>query len=198
VNAWAREKSWFDLTGLQPVGLRVSYVGPSEIAAMTTRSMLVLLIGLVGLGFAGCGHRQGDVPQPPTNQNWAILSKSDRGVKQFEGVWEPSESDVPALIQGVRKYLEELRKTASPHERADVADVVAAWDEYVCQVVGYTKDGKKLVRLNFVRIRRGDEEEFKDWRHRYIDVLDGGSDFWRIKYDTKAKRFFDFEVNGVA
>jgi hypothetical protein len=163
---------------------------------MTTRNMLLRLGALVGLAFVGCGHRQGDVPQPAVNQNWAILSKSD--LNGFEGVWEPSESDVPALIQGARKYLEELRKTASPHKRAQLAEVLAAWDEYVCQVVGHTKDGKKLIRLNFLRIRRGEEETFKNWRNKYTVVDDGGSYFWRIEYDTKAKRFFDLEVNCVA
>jgi hypothetical protein len=149
------------------------------------------------------------VPQKPPaapiakeNPVWVILTKtdlSDKRTNEFQGIWQPSESDIPHILQEARAHLEKLKKTSSEYERGRIATILSGWDKSACQVVGHVKDGKKLVHLNFFpKDFPKDDEDCSGWQHRYIVVFDGGADFWQIDYDNEAKVFLDFWSNGDA
>ena len=161
----------------------------------TMKSIPVLLSVLAAAIFASCSRedkvapralddqnrstRQAAPQKPPVvpsvqeNQNWAILAKTDF----FQGIWQPSESVVSHAIHDARQYLEKLKKTtSSDDERKKIGEILAGWDKYLCQVVGHTKNGKKLIHLNFFPKRTIAEDLGKDWRRRYIMVDDGGAE----------------------
>ena len=140
------------------------------------------------------------------NQNWVILTEADlfgdEYAENLEGIWQPSESEVVRAIRDVRPYLRGLQKTVangakpSPESiEGRIGEILANWDKYLCQAVGHTKDGKKLIHLNFFR---PEEYDPLPWRNHYYFVFDGGASFWRIEYDCGTNTFLDFETNGDA
>jgi hypothetical protein len=189
---------------------------------MTAKNIPILLFALAGAIFASCSHEgtvaprahekrntgtSQAIPRKPSvatpaeeNRNWAILNEPDmRGIPfplQLQGIWQPSESDVARVIQEARRHLEKLKKTApTDYERRRTADILARWDEYLCQVIGHTEQGKRLVLLNFLSKEEVSQMRGSDWRHRYILIIDGGSAFWQIEYDFGTKEFSRFHVN---
>jgi hypothetical protein len=159
---------------------------------MNRKNMVVSLPVLISMVFASCARDNPSQPKAPADRNWVILAEAplDAGLE----VWRPTESDVPRIIQDIRPYLEKERKTTdSDSMKEEIGKILAQWDQYACQVVGITRDGKKLVHFNFFP-----KDEFGDWRRHYIEVNDGGADFWRIEYDCKTTSFLNFVSNGYA
>jgi hypothetical protein len=126
----------------------------------------------------------------------------------FQGVWQPSQSEVRAAIQRAREHMvaeraeaERTRKDGRGNgERGYSEEILAKWDKYVCQAVGHRKGGRKLIHLNFLP-----RDEFSNpgqdpttWRHHYVVVFDGGTDFWQCDYDCDTHECLNFEANGVA
>lgn len=150
--------------------------------------------------------------------NWVILPEKadpdDYRVTLFYGRWQPDKKDMPALIDAVYKYLwlyqvpnddkadwpEEDRRDYHRFEQWSLNQVLINRPIYACQVVGYEKDGRKRIHLNFfpkneITSRKpGTTEPW--WHFRYVVVLDGGPSFWQIDYDCKAKTFLNFMPNG--
>jgi hypothetical protein len=155
-------------------------------------------------GFATAKMLREDAKGP--ERRWAILSKADLSIgpwrERSKGVWQPSKSQVTQVIQGVRPYLKKLKATTSlDWQRQQIDDVLVGWDKYVCQVVAYSEKGKKRIHLNFISEGAVDETldpEGRDWRHSYLQVDDGGANFWRIEYDFDAGVYLGFECNGEA
>jgi hypothetical protein len=168
---------------------------------MTKRRMPIVLVAFAATFFLGCSRHQGGAPQPAADQNWAILAKGDFQGECFRGckIWKPSESGVSRIIHETRPYLEDLKsKTPSDFKREEIPKILAQWDGYACQIVGYAKNGKKLIHLRFFHKSILSDGAFKDWQHHYYGVRDGGADFWEIEYDCEKRAFFDFESNGYA
>ena len=155
---------------------------------------------------------------------WAIISappKEDiytQGSAIFQGMWSPEKSDVPAVINAAFAYLKTYTDAAENPNAGDparpslkdyriqtVAEILAFQPKYACQIVGYTtKDGKKMIHLNFFpRLEYGFTEFLPGttelaWHTRYVEVMDGGSRFWQIDYDPASRTFSDFKANGPA
>jgi hypothetical protein len=178
------------------------------------RTTAILLLGLTCGGFVSCSRMDTAAPHAEKNQgtseatlqNWIILSDTDvrdspsLDDSDFNGLWQPSESDVGRVIQEARLHVEKLKKKASSdYDRKQIADILARWSRYYCQAIGHTKEGKKLIHLNsFINVLP--REAWCDWRHRYIRCLPAtgdGATFWRMEYDCEAREFLEFHPNGV-
>jgi len=194
-----------------------------------TRTIPILLLTLTCATFVSCSRQDHVTPSDdgsqnrgaseatpqkprvgtpaPENQNWTVLTKADLlgdyDGDYFQGIWQPSDSDVRQAIQEARPYLENLKKaTSGDYERQRIEEVLAGWDQYECQVIGHTKDGRKLIFLSFfpktdVEEATGQESASR-WRHHYHWVYDGGTDYWQIEYDCKTKTILHFATNGDA
>jgi hypothetical protein len=196
-------------------------MGYSMGSSMTMRSIPILFALVAGTVFVSCSRDDAIVPHSrkgqdssdtgqttlqkpavalpaPENPNWAILTKADFSEKLLDALgaqeaWRPTESDVRHALRDVRRYLEKLKKTTNwDYEQKQIEEILAQWETYACQAIGYIKDGKELIHLNFL------PRTEKDWRRAYICPLDGGASFWRIEYDKNTKSFSHFSANGVA
>jgi hypothetical protein len=187
-------------------------------SSMTARSITILFAILAGTIFASCSREDAvtsnarkeqvsnggqttlqkpRVPSPTLKDpSWVILPGFSEWVLTAlgaQGTWQPTDSDVRQAIHDLRPYLERFMKTPEgDDDREQIEEILADWGTYACQAVGYTKDGKKFIHLNFL------PKTEKDWRRAYIGVCDGGASYWRIEYDKNAKSFSHFEANGVA
>jgi hypothetical protein len=200
-------------------------MGYSMGSSMTMRSTPILFALLAGTVFVSCSREEPVAPRVRKDQDrntsqttskrsslaapdqdgrrWAILSEADLakadGGNHFRGVWQPSESEVPRIIQEARLYLGALKKTASSDdERKRIGEALAGWDHYLCQAVGHTKEGKRLIHLNFfldVFPREVLSEAEIGWHHHYSEMFGDGAACWRTEYDYEANEFLDFYVN---
>jgi hypothetical protein len=179
------------------------------------------MVGALALLCAGA-RRQAPAASPPNPDLPLIEGASYVGVifpaDRSEGLalkfgvknasyWTPTPGDVAKLEAGLRAALEEGARNPSsldhgiqdnPHARdvsGEIAKILGHFGEYRRQYVGIvTEAGARRVAVNFFHGGSGNE----DWRHTFIEVLDGGAWYWRIQYDVGSGRYLGFSSNGYA
>jgi len=100
------------------------------------------------------------------------------------GSWSTSQ----AVLNNIRGGLEPfVKQQASTQHQA-----LQPWSSYSFQYQGQTEAGRKIVFINaFCRSE-------PDAQHHFVQVFDGGSCYFRVKYDPQRKKFFELVFNGVA
>lgn len=83
---------------------------------------------------------------------------------------------------------------ASEYYARNIGDVLARYSSYSCQVIGLQEGRKRFIAFRFFPTDFG--RTWRDLDSMFVDVCDGGADFWRIEYDLMARRFVFFEPNG--
>lgn len=111
---------------------------------------------------------------------------------------EFTKTDCARILAKAREHLETL--LASEKSDDGLAQILAHWEFYSCQFVPYVSGGKHFVFLNFYSPRVDDDggpapAPEPKW---LVEVMDGGSAFWQIKYDVQSGRFFALMINGEA
>ncbi|MEO9872150.1 hypothetical protein [Ekhidna sp.] len=68
--------------------------------------------------------------------------------------------------------------------------------KYVRQYLGFINEkGERVILINCLWLK----SSFADgWKEEWINVSDGGSQYWQVKYNLDQEQFYDFGVNGVA
>jgi hypothetical protein len=109
---------------------------------------------------------------------------------RFGSRWTPSSDDVRRLESGLADALIAAGARTEIHERLG---------EYRRQYLGVIVEGRRRILVNAFRGTAADgRDRHPDWRHRFVFVLDGGHDYWRILFDVESGDFVGFEQNGYA
>jgi hypothetical protein len=112
--------------------------------------------------------------------------------RMFDGMrplWTPSPEEVALLEDRLKPYLEGV---ATPQAK----EIAQRLGSYKRQYFGYTFGGKRGILVNaFCNAywKRNDS-----WRDSIVDVLDGGSCYFQVFYDTSSSQFVRLAVNGPA
>ncbi len=123
----------------------------------------------------------------PSDSKWTVL----RQARWFSGYWKCDEAKIAEVVANSKSFLVQLSaETASEYQRREIEKILAHWDDFSCQVVCHTKNGKRMVHLNFFPRWKAEKE--------YLTVMDGGFWFWRAEFDYDGNQFVDFTVNGYA
>jgi len=101
--------------------------------------------------------------------------------------WTPSTDEIARLEVQLKPYLEGVAT-----RKAKV--IAAKLGRYKRQYLGYTDAGKKWIFVN--SFCRWKEDGF--WRDTMIIVNDGGTCYFRVRYDVSNSRFEQLEINGEA
>lgn len=82
----------------------------------------------------------------------------------------------------------------------DVEDILERYSTYRRQYLGIIVAGgaRRVVVSSFPGPSKGVPDQFSDWERDWVDVEDGGTEFWRIEYDVATATFLGFDVNGSA
>ena len=150
------------------------------------KAYFVIVMALIVI--AGCGVT--------TSEDWCTLSHADG----FSGVWKPKTETVPRLISDAKTYLEGLQENSQTgdYQKGEIGKNLKRWNDYRCQIIGYKKDGKKMIRLNFFPKSHESKDEFPYWRKDLVLVMDGGVSFWQADYDVTTGEIIYFRLNGYA
>jgi hypothetical protein len=106
----------------------------------------------------------------------------------------PSHEDV----NNAWKALTDNFKDLKCDNKDDKNEIIKNLAKYKVQIFGYAdKSGNKILFMNCFR---NDGSKDKDlaitWLTEMIEVQDGGTYFWTIKYNLATKELFDFKENG--
>lgn len=170
----------------------------------TVKGIVSAVICLACLAGPGCRQATlSDAVAIGEHQNWVVL----RDATELNSTWIPAEAQIPGLMRGARVYLlqtlnrtshdrpqDEIQQIKSEFLRREIQEILSAWDHYVCQAVGHSKQGRKLIHLSF--LLPAAFEPGLDWRKEVVQVEDGGMTFWQIDYDPEDQRFLNFHPSG--
>ena len=147
-----------------------------------TGLLMVVLTGVWILGWAGSV-----IPE----ENQTILENQNQS-QGPRSRWVPTRAHTARALEAIVAF---LNKTMSPNwKNQQRIPIRNRFSSYCVQFVGIFVDGRKALHCNFFP---ADDDIPRD-RKSYVYVLDGGSSYWRINYDTEEERCFDFDVNGEA
>jgi hypothetical protein len=68
--------------------------------------------------------------------------------------------------------------------------------KYKRQYFGYFDNNSKILLINCFWEKKNDRDDVKQWLKERIEVHDGGSYYWEIKYNIDTDEFFGLEING--
>ena len=140
-----------------------------------------------------------DSGKPPAGDTWMVLS---RHAKFCHVTWIPTAEQVLKARQTAKRHLEEsLPRLKSSKEREDqyklsnARIILKYFDSYRLQAGGQTKDGCRIICLNFVTTF-GPETEQR-WRkdERYIIMDSGSFNFWTVRYDPESDAILSWNTN---
>jgi hypothetical protein len=141
--------------------------------------------------------------QPATNaegENWVAFSADKAQADQMldwlfpadavPEYWSPTEADIHTLESGLPAYLQE-NKSAFYMTDAPIWEQLG---EYNRQYVGIILEGRKVIYASYL-CQNGTDTK---WKEQFIFVADGGVCYFKFKFDTSTREFFDLLVNSEA
>jgi len=118
---------------------------------------------------------------------WATTAYAQNAwVRVKGGTWEPE-----------AQVLSELKVQLAPYAQGRAqaeGRKLRNWNEYTFQYQGLEEKGRKFVLVNALC------HKDRGWNleQQMILVLDGGSCFFRLKFDPQRRQYFDLTINGEA
>ena len=150
-----------------------------------------ILVFLTALFLAASG-------KPPAGDTWMVLSPRARFARV---TWIPTAEQVLKARRAAKRHLKEtlpgLGASKDRHDQwlsSNVHVILELFDFYRLQACGRTRDGRRLIYLNFV-MTFGPESEQR-WRNDELYmILDGGFCFWTATYDPESDTILRWGVS---
>lgn len=118
-----------------------------------------------------------------------------------ESSWTPTPHDVENAEKSISLTLVRMKNDPACTEylRSEIQKIIVELPTYRRQYFGLVIDGKKKVFCNFFPGSSQERSDsFPNWKIDYVEVCDGGCDFWSIFYDLETGSCEHLEVNGYA
>jgi hypothetical protein len=128
---------------------------------------------------------------PPTQVIHLERLCSRDGPGRVTAGWDPAFSQVRQAETRLPGFLAKNRRPERP------------LSEYYRQYLGVVIEGKNLIYVNVFPRSLVERPDFPGvsrdyWRSEFVDVCDGGDDFWGALFDLETQLFFSPRFNGVA
>jgi hypothetical protein len=117
------------------------------------------------------------------------------------GSWAPDQTTMSAVRKNIEPF---VHKQANPYGR------LPAWESYSFEYQGQVKDGRRFIFISGVCHEDDPPPTDAETPHagpltpadeyflrQFHAPLDGGPCVFRVSYDPKRHKFFDFSYNGV-
>jgi len=107
----------------------------------------------------------------------------------------PTKEEVDQAEDALTKQLPALNSDKQNQYETPIID--KHLPKYKRQYFGYIdQNGNRILLINC--FWRKDKDSDLHWLHEKINVLDGGSYYWNVKFNLKKNELFDLNVNGEA
>ncbi|MFA7616870.1 MAG: hypothetical protein WCY16_09860 [Weeksellaceae bacterium] len=148
-------------------------------------SILFILSFFLGNGQAVAEHYQTE------DFDVAIFSK-EYELYGFGKRFTPAKEEIAMAEQTLKMQLKEINKNQPNQSLSPV--IHKNLKKYKRQYIGfYDENGKKCLLINFFW-SDGKNDDY--WLNDFVQVEDGGSYYWQIKYSVDDEQLFDLSVNG--
>ena len=117
----------------------------------------------------------------------AGVGAAEQWIKVAGGKWEPTPKMLLDLKTKIKAYV-------GGQAKADKREL-QNWQTYIFQYQGHEEKGKKYIFINALCHQ---DIKNRDLSKEIIQVFDGGTCYFSLKYDPKRKTFFDLLINGDA
>ena len=126
----------------------------------------------------------------------ALDQCSRPAIEGVSGTWNPS----AAVIRQLESDLPKLAalKAEMATDRYSASSRTDELENGYRQYVGLVVHGRHVIYINAWRSHRSMPGHEDDWRHKAVNMCDGGSAYWGALYDPSTRSFSNFETNGVA
>lgn len=164
--------------------------------------LVLPVVVFFSLLLSGC-NSGGNIKNEPVST--VLPNKSDPQIiktKTYEGVilmdstlstWRPDTESITVFEKGLANSLQ-LYYRQSDIQYDDIDFVIKNLSKYKRQYFGTTYKGKNVLYCNFIT----DNSMDLQWKEKYIVVMDGGANFFSIKYDPETYQYYDLSINGHA
>jgi len=123
----------------------------------------------------------------------AIFPENSKEIFSGGKRFTPSKEEISAAEKALKSQLKELN--SDKLNQSDTPVIDKNLKKYRRQYFGYTNDkGEKILFINCFWRKEKDESSL--WLKEQIRVMDGGSNYWNIKFNVEKNVLFDLEVNG--
>ncbi|TGE28092.1 hypothetical protein [Hymenobacter metallicola] len=111
--------------------------------------------------------------------------------------WTPTAADILPLEQDLVVFMNKQPRKSLVHQTTYGPSIRKQLGRYIRQYAGYiSPKGEKIIYVNCLW-DKGATGFTQDWPTHFIQVLDGGTSYWRIYYDTVKRKFVGLSTNGV-
>jgi hypothetical protein len=112
--------------------------------------------------------------------------------------WTPTAADIEQLERELVVFMDKQPRKSPVNDKTFGPSIHRQLRGYTRQYVGYiSPQGEKIIYINCFWNPK-DDPFLKHWSTNLVQVLDGGSAFWHIHYNTAKRRFAGLAINGVA
>lgn len=143
------------------------------------------------------------IPVAAVEAQHMTMPSEDRNVQVR--YWTPSETEVRQAAGAVKKWMREVaehpesafskgRIVDLPYEQERIKTINRSYEEYGIQFVGMTVKGRKMIYCNYFAVACVEKGEAS---RSFIEVCDGGTGFWQVRYDCDSGMPVDLRINGV-
>ena len=116
----------------------------------------------------------------------AIPAAQDSWVRVGGGQWTVEESTVIAMQSKIENYV--VRHAKAQHRQ------LQTWSEYTFQYQGRLSKSARYIYINAFC----EKTELEDIRSSFVEVNDGGTCYFRLRFDPKIEHFSQLIFNGEA
>jgi hypothetical protein len=116
-------------------------------------------------------------------------SGADRVLGLTPPYWTPSPEQIALLESQLKPY---LGRVTQPKAKV----IAARLGSYSRQYFGYSDGGKRWIFVN--GFCEGPWKKEDTWRDKVVLVIDGGSCFFKVRYDPSRSQFEQLQINGEA
>ncbi len=138
--------------------------------------------------------------------NILVKGKNYKGVIFFEGNklrpqdtvsrWTPSNIEIAELENQLLSFMHKQSKKAIINQGGNCPIIHQNLNKYIRQYAGYfSPKHEKIIYVNCFWYDE-DDRFSKGWENKLIEVFDGCSYYWQIRYNLKRQKLFGFSVNG--
>lgn len=156
------------------------------------------------VAFSVFAQREKSALLPSSEAKYVTEQCSRPSPDKFSDTWQPSKEEIKEMEAAFSQI-----KKLKARNCCMTGEQIENPEDFYMQYVGIVIDGKKLIYINAfpedstMKYTQNDDSTFsltksEDWKKSAVGVCDGGSSYWGVLYDPKAKRFFDLAVNGSA
>ena len=106
----------------------------------------------------------------------------------------PSRTEIDIAENALKQKLKKLNSNLTNQSSTPI--IHRKLRKYKRQYLGYYKNNTKILLINFFWEKRNHRDSEEKWLKERIEVYDGGSYYWNIKYNIDTGEFFELEING--